>query len=62
MAAVADLERLLERVFERTTARLFKAGVQEVQIERRVERAMERSRAQDGTRISPHQIRAGHVG
>lgn len=52
MAAVADLERLLERVFERTTARLFKAGVQEVQIERRVERAMERSRAQDGTRIS----------
>ncbi|HEY5437251.1 MAG TPA: FhaA domain-containing protein [Candidatus Limnocylindrales bacterium] len=52
MAAVADLERLLERVFERTTARLFKAGVQVVQVERRVERAMERARSQDGTRVS----------
>jgi Protein of unknown function (DUF3662)/Inner membrane component of T3SS, cytoplasmic domain len=52
MAAVADLERLLERVFERTTARLFKAGVQVVQLERRVERAMERARSHDGTRVS----------
>jgi hypothetical protein len=52
MAGVADLERLLERVFERTTARLFKAGVQVVQLERRVERAMERARTQDGQRVS----------
>jgi len=52
MAAVADLERLLERVFERTSARLFKAGVQVVQIERRIERAMERARSHDGTHVS----------
>ena len=52
MAVVADLERLLERVFERTTARLFRAGVQVVQLERRVERAMERARTPDGIRIA----------
>lgn len=52
MAAVADLERLLERVFERTTARLFRAGVQAVQLDRRVERAMERARTPDGIRIA----------
>ena len=52
MAAVADLERLLERVFERTTARLFRSGVQVVQLERRVERAMERARTADGARIA----------
>lgn len=52
MAAVADLERLLERVFERTTARLFRAGVQVVQLERRVERAMERARTPDGARMA----------
>ncbi|MCJ7711461.1 MAG: DUF3662 and FHA domain-containing protein [Chloroflexi bacterium] len=52
MAAVADLERLLERVFERTTARLFRAGIQVVQIERRVERAMEGARTPDGARIA----------
>ena len=52
MAAVADLERLLERVFERTTARLFRAGVQVVQLEHRVERAMERARTPDGARTT----------
>ncbi len=52
MAAVADLERLLERVFERTTARLFRAGIQVVQLERRVERAMEGARTPDGSRIA----------
>jgi hypothetical protein len=50
MAAVADLERILERVFERTTARLFRSSIQVVQVERRVERAMERARGADGTR------------
>jgi len=44
MAVLADVERFLERVFERSTARLFRAHVQPVQLERRVERAMERAR------------------
>ena len=42
MPVLADLERLFERVFERSTARLFRSHPQAVQIERRVERAMER--------------------
>lgn len=41
---LADLERLFERLFERSTARLFRAHLQAVQLERRVERAMERAR------------------
>jgi hypothetical protein len=52
MTAVADVERLLERVFERTTARLFRSRVQVVQLERRVERAMERARSGDGARVA----------
>ena len=44
MAAVADLERFLERLFERTSARVFRARLQAVQVERRVERAMEAAR------------------
>jgi len=51
MAVLADLERLLERVFERSTARLFRAHPQAVQLERRVERAMERARSSSGGRI-----------
>jgi hypothetical protein len=50
MAVLADVERFLERVFERSTARLFRAHVQPVQLERRVERAMERARAGSGGR------------
>lgn len=49
MPALADLERILERVFERTTARLFRARPQVVQVEHRIERAMERARTQQGT-------------
>ena len=49
MAAFADLERFLERVFERTAARLFRSRVQAVQVERRVERAMEAGRTGRGT-------------
>ena len=45
MAALADLERLFERLFEQSTARLFRARTQPVQLERRVERAMERARS-----------------
>jgi len=52
MASLADLERLLERVFERSTGRLFRTRVQAVQVERRVERAMERARLTDAGRIS----------
>ncbi len=44
MASLADVERILERVFERSTARLFRTRVQPVQLERRVERSMERAR------------------
>jgi hypothetical protein len=50
MAVLADLERLFERVFERPTARLFRARLAEVQVVRRVERSMERARTGHGTR------------
>jgi FhaA, N-terminal domain/FHA domain len=50
MAAIADVERLLERIFERSAARLFRTRIQVVQLERRVERAMERARIADGGR------------
>jgi hypothetical protein len=49
MAAIADLERFLERLFERTSARVFHAQVQAVQVERRLERAMEDGRQGRGT-------------
>lgn len=49
MPAVADLERFLERVFERTSARLFRSRIQAVQVERRVERAMEAGRSGRGS-------------
>jgi len=48
MAALADLERLLERVFERSSTRLFRARIQVVQVEHKVERAMERARITQG--------------
>jgi len=48
MAALADLERLLERLFERTSARLFRSRVQAVHVERRLERAMESARTGRG--------------
>lgn len=52
MASIADIERFFERVFERSTARLFRARLQPVQLERRVERAMERARSSSGGRVS----------
>jgi hypothetical protein len=52
MASIADLEQFLEQIFERSSARLFRTRVQVVQIERRVERAMERSRSGHGARTS----------
>jgi FhaA, N-terminal domain/FHA domain len=50
MASIADIEQLLEQIFERSAARLFRTRVQVVQIERRVERSMERSRTGHGAR------------
>jgi hypothetical protein len=50
MAMLADIERLFERIFERSTARLFRAHLQAVQLERRVERSMERARSTQGGR------------
>jgi hypothetical protein len=52
MAILADLERLLERLFERSSARLFRTHVQAVQLERRVERAMEHARLTEGGRTT----------
>jgi hypothetical protein len=58
MAALADIERLLERLFERTSARVFRTRLQPVQLERRIERAMELGRVveRDRTRV-PERLR-----
>ncbi len=50
MASFADVERLFERFFERSSATLFRARVQAVQLEHRVERSMERARTHQGSR------------
>ena len=52
MPLLADLERLLERVFERSSARVFRTRVRGVQLEHRVERAMEVSRRVQGGRAA----------
>ncbi len=44
MPPLAAIERFFERLFERPSARLFRTHVQPVQIQRRVERAMEAGR------------------
>jgi Protein of unknown function (DUF3662)/Inner membrane component of T3SS, cytoplasmic domain len=44
MRPFAALERLIERLFERPSARLFRARIQPLQLQRRVERAMETER------------------
>ncbi len=50
MASIADVERFFERFFERSSATLFRARIQAVQLERRVERSMERARTHQGSR------------
>jgi hypothetical protein len=50
MASFADVERFFERIFERSSASLFRTRIQAVQIEHRVERAMERARSHHGSR------------
>ena len=44
MPPLAALERFFERLFERPTARIFRTRLQPVQLQRRIERAMESER------------------
>jgi hypothetical protein len=44
MSPLAALERFFERLFERPSARLFRTRLQPVQLQRRIERAMEAER------------------
>ena len=54
MRPLSAVERFFERLFERPSARLFRARVHPVQILRRVERAMERERrVEDGHIVVP---------
>lgn len=55
MGPLAAVERFLERLFERQAARLFRTAIRPVQVQRRLERAMEGSRVRDGARtVVPH--------
>jgi hypothetical protein len=57
MGPLAAVERFLERLFERQTARLFKTAIRPIQVQRRLERAMEGSRVRDGSRtLVPHHL------
>src|SRR6267142_1295583 len=57
MGPLAAVERFLERLFERQTARLFKTAIRPIQVQRRLERAMEGSRVRDGSRtLVPHRF------
>jgi hypothetical protein len=57
MGPLAAVERFLERLFERQTARLFKTAIRPIQVQRRLERAMEGSRVRDGSRtLVPHRL------
>ncbi|HEY3524514.1 MAG TPA: DUF3662 and FHA domain-containing protein [Candidatus Limnocylindrales bacterium] len=44
MAGLSSIERLLERLFERPAARIFHSRIQPLQLQRRIERAMETER------------------
>ena len=44
MPPLAAIERFFERLLERPSARLFRARLQPVQLQRRIERAMEAER------------------
>ena len=57
MGPLAAVERFLERLFERQTARLFRTAIRPVQVQRRLERTMEANRVRDGARtVVPHQF------
>jgi hypothetical protein len=51
MPPLAAIERFFERLFERPSARLFRTHVQPVQIQRRIERAMEGGRRPGADRV-----------
>ncbi|HVL54655.1 MAG TPA: DUF3662 and FHA domain-containing protein [Vitreimonas sp.] len=58
MRPLAALERFFERIFERPSARLFRARIQPVQIQRRIERAMETDRLSGADRtLVPNRFR-----
>jgi Protein of unknown function (DUF3662)/Inner membrane component of T3SS, cytoplasmic domain len=50
MQPIAAIERFLERLLERPTARLFHSPLQPIQIQRRIERTMENERRSSGSR------------
>jgi FHA domain-containing protein len=57
MGPLAAVERFLERLFERQAARFFKTAIRPIQVQRRLERAMEGSRVRDGARtLVPHRF------
>ncbi len=51
MRPLAAIERLIERLVERPSGRLFRAHLEPVRIERRIERAMELERRSNGERM-----------
>src|SRR5215208_2964900 len=58
MRPLAALERFFERIFERPSARLFRARLQPVQVQRRIERAMESERLSGADRtLVPNRFR-----
>lgn len=61
MGPLAALERFFERLFERQTARLFRTKLQPIQLQRRVERAMESERVRDGDRTMVPNRYAIHI-
>ncbi len=57
MGPLAAVERFLERLFERQSARLFRTAIRPVQVQRRLERSMEGNRFRDGGRtVVPHRF------
>jgi hypothetical protein len=61
MGPLAAIERFFERLFERQTARLFRTHLQPIQLQRRVERAMESERVRDGERTHVPDTYAVHL-
>lgn len=58
MRPLAALERFFERLFERPSARIFRARLQPVQLQRRIERAMETDRLSGADRtLVPNRFR-----
>jgi hypothetical protein len=61
MGPLAAIERFFERLFERQTARLFRTHLQPIQLQRRVERAMESERVREGDRTHVPDTYAIHL-